>query len=147
MLIDPLVFQYDDFLREMCSAVQYVHDVYKERFSTLSTQEVLHLKDSSAMPLLSKAIYSCRQSVARGTDLGSGLKMVNASMSDLKRYPCQCGKVFSRKDQSACPKRSGSQSLQLGLYMSGELSPKTRSTPSLPRLEAKLESGMGTSKT
>ena len=39
-----LVFQYDDFVREMRSAVGCVYDVYRERFSALSTQEVLHLK-------------------------------------------------------------------------------------------------------
>ena len=73
-------------------------------------------------------------------------------MGDFKRYPCQCGKVFSRKDarlrhQRICPKRSDSQSLQVGSYMSEELSPKTSSTPSLLRLEATSQSGIGTSKT
>ena len=73
-------------------------------------------------------------------------------MDDFKCYPCQCGKVFSHKDgrlrhQRACPKRSDSQFLQLGSYVSGELSPKASSTPSLPRMEAKSQSAIGTSKT
>ena len=59
-------------------------------------------------------------------------------MNDFKRYPCQCGKVFSGKDarlrhQRACPKQSDSQFLQLG--------------SNLPQMEAKSQSGIGTSKT
>ena len=75
-----------------------------------------------------------------------------ASIHDETRYPCQCGKVFSRKDvrlchQRTCPKRSDSQSLQLEPCMAGEPTPKTSTIPSIPWLEANSQSGMGTSKT
>ena len=64
-----------------------------------------------------------------------------ASVQEGARYPCQCGKVFSRKDvrlchQRTCPKRSDSQSLQLEHCMAGEPTPKTSAIPSIPWLEA-----------
>ena len=75
-----------------------------------------------------------------------------ASVNDETGYPCQCGKVFSRKDvrlcyQRTCPKRSDSQSLQLDPCMAGEPTPKTSTIPSIPWLEAKSQGGMGTRKT
>ena len=61
-----------------------------------------------------------------------------ASVHDKTRYPCQCGKVFSRKDvrlchQRTCPERSDSQSLQLDPCMAGEPTPKTLPYPPYPR--------------
>ena len=75
-----------------------------------------------------------------------------ASVHDGTRYPCQCGEVFSRKDvrlhhQRTYPRWSDSQSLQLDPCMASEPTPKTSNIPSLPWLEANLQSGMGTSKT
>ena len=75
-----------------------------------------------------------------------------ASVHDETRYPCQCGKVFSRKyvrlrHQRTCPKRSDSQSMQLEPCMADEPTPKTSTIPSIPWLEANSQSGMGTSKT
>ena len=75
-----------------------------------------------------------------------------ASVHDKTHYPCQCGKVFSRKDvrlrlQRTFPRRSDSQSLQLDPCMVGEPTPKTSTIPFLPWLEANLQSGMVMSKT
>ena len=75
-----------------------------------------------------------------------------ASFHDETRYPCQCGKVFSRigvrlRHQRTCSKWSDLQSLQIDTCMAGEPTPKTSTIPSLPWLEANSQSGIGTSKT
>ena len=75
-----------------------------------------------------------------------------ASVHDGTCYPCQCGKVFSRKDvrfrhQRTYRRWSHFQSLQLDPCLASESTPKTSTIPSLPWLEANLQSGMRTSKT
>ena len=104
------------------------------------------IRPAELIKIMRQTCAVCSQTFSHTGDL----KCHMTSVHDETHYPCQCGKVFSCKDirfhhQRTCPKRSDSQSLQLGSYMSCEPTPKTSTTPSL--LKDNSQSGMAMSET